>query len=172
MRQRLTWKSFAEALAEAGYTTAMLLIVVIGALVFSNFLTITRAPFELVSWINSLQLGPTGVVLVICSIYLVLGCIFESMGMLLLTVPIFFPIVKQLGVDTVLFGIIVVIALEMGLITPPIGINVFVVKSVIPDVSLGVIFQGIWPFLGADMVALLLVVFVPQIALSLPNMMG
>jgi tripartite ATP-independent transporter DctM subunit len=171
-RGRLDRRGFAHALVDAGLTTATILTVVIGALVFSNFLTLTRAPFDLVTWIQALDPSPIGALLAISAIYLVLGCIFETLGMLLLTVPLFFPVVKALGIDPVWFGIIVVIALELGLITPPVGMNVFVVKSVVPEVALGTIFRGIWPFVGADIACLLLVVFVPAIALLLPNWMN
>jgi TRAP-type C4-dicarboxylate transport system permease large subunit len=110
-------------------------------------------------------------VLLICLILIVLGCIFDALAMILLTVPVFFPIVASLGLDGVWFGIIIIIVVEIGLITPPIGLNVFVVKSMLEEVPLGDIFRGIAPFFAASIVGLLLIVYFPIIALLLPNLM-
>ena len=109
--------------------------------------------------------------MVICLIYLVLGFIFDALAMILLTVPVFFPIVVSLGLDPIWFGIVVIIVVEIGLITPPIGINVFVVKSVLEEVPLGEIFKGIVPFFFASLVGLAMIIFIPDIALVLPNLM-
>jgi tripartite ATP-independent transporter DctM subunit len=168
-RRRLTWSVLVGSLVEAGRTTGMIFAVGFGALIFSNFVNIAGLPRDLVNIINSAEVSPTGVVLIICLIYLVLGCIFDALAMILLTVPVFFPIVKSLGLDPVWFGIVVIIVVEIGLITPPIGLNVFVVKSVVPEVPLGEIFLGITPFLIASLVGLLLIVYFPIIALWLPG---
>jgi TRAP-type C4-dicarboxylate transport system permease large subunit len=130
-----------------------------------------QAARDLVQLINATQLSPTGVILLICLIYLVLGCLLDSLAMILLTVPVFFPIIKSLGLDPVWFGIIVIIVVEIGLITPPIGLNVFVVQSMVDNVTLGQIFQGIAPFFFASVVGLLLIIYFPIIALWLPNLM-
>jgi C4-dicarboxylate transporter DctM subunit len=170
-RGRLTWPSFIESLVEAGRTTAIIFTVGFGALIFSNFVTIAGLPRDLVQLIVASQLSPIGVVLLICLIYLVLGCLLDSLAMILLTVPVFFPIIVSLGLDPVWFGIIVIIVVEIGLITPPIGLNVFVVHSMVEGVTLGRVFQGVTPFFLASIVGLLLIVFFPAIALVLPNMM-
>ncbi|MGE0736614.1 MAG: TRAP transporter large permease subunit, partial [Alphaproteobacteria bacterium] len=110
-------------------------------------------------------------ILVICGIYLVLGCLLESLSMILLTIPIFYPIVQSLGFDMVWFGIIVVVVVEISLITPPVGMNVFVIKAIVPDVSISTIFRGLTPFLVADIFRLALFIFVPPIILFLPSFM-
>ena len=170
-RRRLTWRTLIDSLVEAGRTTGIILTVGFGALIFSNFVTIAGLPRDLVQLINAAQLSPTGVILLICLIYLVLGCLLDSLAMILLTVPVFFPIIVSLGLDPIWFGIIVIIVVEIGLITPPIGLNVFVVKSMVEDVPLGDIFKGIVPFFFASLVGLLLIVYFPIIALLLPNLM-
>jgi len=165
--------SFAEtfaALVESARITAMLFVVLFGALTFSNFITLTGMVPQLVTWIDALELSPLGVVAMMCVIYLILGAVFDSLAMLLLTVPIFFPIVVSLNLDPVWFGVVVIIVIEAGLISPPIGINVFVVRSVLPTVPLWRIYAGVWPFLLALMAALALVLVFPPIALFLPGL--
>ena len=160
-----------DALIESGFTSCSIMLVGAGALVFSNFLTIAGLPAAMVEWIASLQVSPIGVIIAICFIYLVLGCVFDSLGMMFLTIPVFYPIVKALGFDMVWFGIIVVIVVELGLMTPPVGINVFVLKSLAPEVPMWAIFRGVMPFVGAALVCLALVVAFPQIALVLTHYM-
>jgi len=165
--------SFAEtfsALVESARITAMLFVVLFGALTFSNFITLTGMVPQLVTLIESLKLSPLGVVAMMCVIYLILGAIFDSLAMLLLTVPIFFPIVASLNLDPVWFGVVVILVIEAGLISPPIGINVFVVRSVLPEVPLWRIYAGVWPFLLALITALALVLVFPGIALFLPRL--
>ncbi len=171
-RRRLSWADMFAALVEAGRTTAMLFVVLFGALTFSNFITLSGMVSELLDWLNGLQLSPVGVVLVMGAIYLAMGAVFDSLAMLLLTVPIFFPVITSLGIDPVWFGIIVIIVIEAGLISPPVGINVFVVQSVLGDTSLWTVFRGIWPFLLAMLATLGLIFAFPQIALFLPGLMG
>lgn len=170
-RRQLTWRTLIDSLVEAGRTTGIIFTVGFGALILSNFITIAGLPRDLVQLINAAQLSPTGVILLICLIYIVLGCLLDSLAMILLTVPVFFPIVVSLGLDPVWFGIIVIIVVEIGLITPPIGLNVFVVQSMVDNVTLGQVFQGIAPFFFASLVGLLLIVYFPIIALWLPNLM-
>jgi TRAP-type C4-dicarboxylate transport system permease large subunit len=161
-----------DALIESGITTGMIFVVTFGALVFSNFITIAGMTSAITDWIESLQASPLGVVLAMCLIYVILGCIFDSLAMLILTVPVFVAILKPMDVDLIWFGIIVIIVVELGLITPPIGMNVFVVNSVVPDVSVWTIFAGVWPFLIAMFLCLGMIIAVPQIALFLPGLMG
>jgi C4-dicarboxylate transporter DctM subunit len=170
-RRRLTPSTFVAALVEAGETTCAILVVTLGALIFSNFLDLAGLPSALADWIKSLNLGAVYVVLAMCGIYIVLGCVFDSLAMLILTVPVFFPIVQALGVDPIWFGIIVIIVVEIGLITPPVGMNVFVIKGLFHDMSIWTIFAGVAPFLVAQLVGLGLIILFPAIALVLPKLM-
>lgn len=149
----------------------MIFMILIGAMTLNFFLGITRMPMALADFIGGLSVPPIFVIVAILFIYLLLGCIMDPMAMILLTVPIFFPMVMKLGFDPIWFGILVVRAVEMGLITPPIGINVFVIKGVARDTSLSEVFIGIIPFLAADIVCVTLLIVFPQISLFLPNSM-
>jgi tripartite ATP-independent transporter DctM subunit len=170
-RRRLTWPALIQSLVETGRTTGTIFTVGFGALIFSNFVNIAGLPRDLVAVIRAFELSPIGVVLLICLILIVLGMVFDALAMILLTVPVFFPIVASLGLNPVWFGIITIIVVEIGLITPPIGLNVFVVKSIVDDVPLAEIFKGIVPFFVASVVGLLLIVYFPGIALLLPGLM-
>jgi tripartite ATP-independent transporter DctM subunit len=170
-RRRLSWPTFVEALVEAGETTCIILVVTLGALIFSNFLDLSGLPAALAEWINSLHLGPVPVILAMCGIYVILGCLFDSLAMLILTVPVFFPITQSLGIDPIWFGIIVIIVVEIGLITPPVGMNVFIIKGIFKDMSIWTIFAGVTPFLVAQFIGLGLIILFPAIALTLPRLM-
>lgn len=171
MRKSLTVETVFHALIDTGRTTAMLFSVLIGALIFSDFITIAGLPAELLAFVQSFNLSAFGVILIIIAIYLVLGMVFESLSMILLTVPIFYPLVQSLGFDLVWFGIVVVVVTEISLITPPVGMNVFVLSAVLKDVKAGTIFKGITPFWCADMVRLALIVFFSSVALFLPELL-
>lgn len=164
-------RMYLTVLIEAAQTTAIMFALVIGALVFTNFLTVAGLPNQLLGFIQGIDVSPIVVILIICAIYLVLGCFLETMSMVMLTVPIFYPIVASLGFDLVWFGIIVVVAAEISLITPPLGLNIFMIKNVMPDVPLGTIIRGVAPFVMMDILRLLLLVFVPWIVLVIPNSM-
>lgn len=170
-RRKLALASMIDALIDAGRTTAMIFMVGFGALVFSNFINLAGLPDAMVELIHAFDVPVIGVVLIICAIYVVLGCVFDSLAMLLLTVPVFFPIVDSLGVDPIWFGIVIIIVVEIGLITPPIGMNVFMVKTVLRDVEIWTIFNGVWPFLAATLIGLALILVFPDIALLLPDLM-
>ncbi len=170
-RGALTWKVVLDVCRETTLTTAKLFLVVFGALIFSNFVNRAGLPDALLNIAQGFEIGPLGVIFVIILIYLLLGCVFESLSMILLTVPIFAPLVEGLGYDLIWFGILVVVATEISLITPPIGMNVFVLKGVLNDVSVGTIFKGVTPFWVADIFRILLIALVPGIALFLPSMM-
>jgi len=171
-RRKLGLRSTFEALIESSITTGMIFIVTIGALVFSNFITIAGLTSAMTEWITGLNATPIHIILAICLIYIVMGCVFDTLAMLILTVPVFVAILKPLGVDLIWFGIIVIIVVELGLITPPIGMNVFVVNSVVPDVRVWTIFDGIWPFLIAMLVCLALILTFPWLATGLPSLMA
>ncbi len=170
-RGALTWKVVMEVARETTLTTAKLFVVVFGAMIFSNFVNRAGLPDALLNIAQGFDFPPLGVIFVIILIYLILGCVFESLSMILLTVPIFAPLVQGLGFDLIWFGILVVVATEISLITPPIGMNVFVLKGVLKDVSVQTIFKGVTPFWVADIFRIILLALVPGIALILPSMM-
>jgi len=149
--------------------TATVFLIIIGAFVFIPFMSMTELPAHLVTILTSLPIGSIGILLIIILIYMFLGMFLEGIAMLVLTIPVVIPIAMGMGWDLVWFGIIVVVVLEMGMISPPVGINVFVVKSIAPEVPMGTIFRGIWPFWFAMALLLLLLVLFPQIALFLPQ---
>ncbi len=169
VRGALTWRVLYEILLESVETTAMLFTVLIGALLFANFINYTDFPQALLSFAQQFADTPYLVILAILLIYVLLGCVFESLSMILLTVPIFFPLVRDLGFDPIWFGIVVVIVTEISLITPPVGMNVFVLRGVLPDVKTGTIFRGVTPFWVADLFRLALIVAVPALSLWLPS---
>jgi tripartite ATP-independent transporter DctM subunit len=158
-----------SALIEAARTTAALLIVMAAAMVFNNFLTIAGLTNALVEWVQGLNVTPLGVILAICLIYVVLGCVFDSLAAMFLTVPVFFPLVTGLGLDPIWFGVLVVIVVELGLITPPVGMNVFIVKALVPEVGMWRVFAGVGPFVLANVLCLALVIAFPAIATLLPG---
>ena len=170
-RGRASWSMLREALADATTTTVALIAILIGAFLFANLINVANVPQALVTWIESLDLAPLAVILAIIAIYLVLGCVLESISMMLLTVPVFYPLVESLGYDLVWFGILVVVVTEISLITPPIGLNVFVLQAVLPQVRIAAVFRGVMPFIAADVVRLLLILFVPWLSLALPQLM-
>ena len=168
-RGTLTFRSTLTVLIETSITAAALFAVLIGAWMFSNFVNLAGLPDALLGFVNSTGLGPMAVMVMILLVYIVLGMVFESLSMLLLTVPIFFPLVTSLGFDPVWFGIIVVVVVEISLITPPVGLNVFVLKGVVGDVSTGTIFRGVTPFWIAGIIRLVILVAFPAVVLFLPN---
>ena len=160
-----------DSLFSAGRTTGMIFAILIGAMLLNFFLGITKVPMALATFVGGLKVPPLAIIFAILFIYLLLGCIMDSLPMILLTVPIFFPLVLEMGFDPIWFGILMVRVVEIGLITPPIGLNVFVISGVAQDVPLYDIFRGIVPFLAADIVCISLLVVFPQISLFLPNTM-
>ncbi len=170
-RRKLTPRGILESLLQATRTTAAVFTVLIGALCFGYFLTLTQTPQALTEWLTSLGLGPYGVLTLILVMYLVLGCLMDAMAMVILTVPIVFPIITALGFDPIWFGVIVVMTVELGLIHPPVGMNVFVIKSMIKDVDMTTIFRGVIPFIIADLIRLGLLIAFPVLATWLPQRM-
>lgn len=171
IRKQLTWKGFVQSLTDTAKTTGMVLYLVAGATLFGRFIAISKIPFEIAKWATSLSLPASMVLLLIVGIYLIAGCFIDALPLVLLTVPIFYPVVIQLGFDPIWFGVIIVLVVAMGVITPPVGMNVYVIKGVAKDVPLEVIFKGIWPFLGAILVCILILLLFPQIVLFLPNLL-
>lgn len=168
---KLPWTVLTGAIVDTVRTTAMLYLIIIGASILNPFLALTHVPATLGEAMMSLGLGPYGVLLAIILIYLVLGMFMDGLAMLVVTIPIFFPIMTGLGFDPIWFGVVAVILIEMGMITPPVGLNVFVVKSVAQDVAMSTIFRGVIPFWFAMAAGLLAIIVFPQIALVIPQAM-
>ena len=172
IRGKLNKAGIREALLQATRTAAAVFTVLIGALLFGYFLTITQTPQHLTEWLTGLGIGKYGILALIMIMYLILGCLMDAMAMIILTVPIIFPVIQHLGFDPIWFGVIIVMTVELGLIHPPVGMNVFVIKSVVKDVSFTTIFKGVLPFVATDIVRLVILIAFPMIALWLPNRMG
>jgi len=172
VRRKLDGPKIREALLSATRTAAAVFTVLIGALLFGYFLTITQSPQKLTEFLTGLGIGRYGVLALIMVMYLVLGCLMDAMAMIILTVPIIFPVIVHLGFDPIWFGVIIVMTVELGLIHPPVGMNVFVIKSVVKDVSFTTIFKGVLPFIATDIVRLVILIAFPVIALWLPTRMG
>lgn len=171
LRGRLGKSEIRSSLLQATRTAAAVFTVLIGALLFGYFLTITQVPQKVTEFLTGLGIGRYGVLAIIMVMYLVLGCLMDAMAMIILTVPIIFPVVIELGFDPIWFGVIIVMTVELGLIHPPVGMNVFVIKSVIQDVSFSSIFKGVLPFIATDILRLIILIAFPIIALWLPNQM-
>ncbi|QKV20181.1 TRAP transporter large permease [Oricola thermophila] len=169
MRRRLSYANLVDALMETVKTTAMIFTILIGALTLNNLMVFSGIAGTLSGYVAGLDMHPAAIMAAILVIYLVMGCFLDSLAMILLTVPIFFPIASNLGFDPVWFGVIVVMVVELGLITPPVGMNVFVIKGMAPDVKLTSIYAGVIPFVIAQMILIVLVFIFPEIALWLPE---
>jgi len=172
VRRRLNVAQIREALLEATRTSAAVFTVLIGALLFGYFLTITQTPQKVTEFLTDLGLSRYALLAIIMGMYLVLGCLMDAMAMIILTVPIIYPLIVQLGFDPIWFGVIIVMTVELGLIHPPVGMNVFVIKSVVQDVTFTQIFRGVLPFIGTDLIRLVILIAFPAIALWLPGRMG
>ena len=169
---KLKFAEIVDVLVESARTTASLFMILIGALIFANFINLTSMPRDLVALINAMDVPPVVVVMMICAIYIGLGMAMEELSMIALTVPLFYPIVTGVGYSGIWFGVAVVLVCQIGLTTPPIGINIFVVKSLMRDLSLREAFRGTWPFNFALIFLLFLMILVPEIATFLPSKMG
>jgi C4-dicarboxylate transporter DctM subunit len=169
LRRTLTWRVLYEVLVDSARTTAMLFTILIAATMFANFINMTSMPFDLRDWILELGLPPLAIVGAMMLIYVVLGSIMEELAMVLLTLPVFFPIVVGLGFDPVWFGVLIVLVVQIGLISPPVGMNLFVLNSLLRDVPLAQIYRGVWMFVVALIVALVIVLEFQPVALWLPG---
>jgi tripartite ATP-independent transporter DctM subunit len=167
IRRRLTWSSFFGALAETATNTAMIYLVIFGATIFSYFFTVTGAPEAIALKVQSIQAPGIVIIFVLILMYIVMGSIFETVSAMMITLPFVLPIITVLGYDPVWWGIINIVVMELGMITPPIGLNVFVLNSVADDISLGTIYQGVIPFIGMDIVRLVLLTIFPTLSLWL-----
>lgn len=172
IRRTLTWRGLSEVLVESARTTGMLFMILIGAMLFANFINFTSLPDDLKDLVLRFDLSPFAVIVAICILYVILGVVLESMSMILLTVPIFYPLVQFLGFDLIWFGIIVVVVTEISFITPPFGMNVIVLRSLLPEVSLSTMYRGVAPFVVADLIRLAILIIFPAISLFLPKYLG
>ncbi len=168
-RGALPFRSLVEVLVESSRTTAMLFTIVIGAAIFANFLNFTTMPQDLKDFVASFHIHPIAVIVAICLIYVVLGTAMETLSMILLTVPIFFPLVQHLGFDPIWFGVLIVCVAEISMITPPVGMNIFVLSSVVPDVKTTDIWKGVLPFVLADVLRMFVLIAFPVLTLWLPR---
>jgi tripartite ATP-independent transporter DctM subunit len=171
LRRRMNFSSLIFCLRDSMQTTAMIFLILIGANVFNVFMSVSQLPMHLADYIQTLDVNRFIVLGGILFLYIVLGCIMDGFAMIILTIPILFPILNAMGFDAIWFGVIMVIVLEMGLITPPVGLNVFILKGVAKDVPMNTIFKGIWPFLISSVAAIIVIIIFPQIALFLPYRM-
>ena len=175
IRRQLKWQGFVNALYETLRTSCMVMMLIAGAVIFGKFLAVTRIPFNIANWVGGFDLPPYMILSLIVLIYFFGGCFMDALAFVMLTVPIFYPLVTSLGYDPIWFGLIIVMVTEMGVITPPVGINVYVVfgvaKNVIGEVPLEAIFKGILPFLFAVVVGIIILMIFPQLILFLPNLM-
>jgi C4-dicarboxylate transporter DctM subunit len=169
--RHLSWRGFVQSLQETTRISCMILVIVAGATVFGHFLAVTSIPTEIGTWVSELQVHRYVVMGLIIFIYIIMGCLMDSLAMIMLTIPIFYPVVTALGFDPIWFGVIIVVVTEMGVITPPVGINVYVVAGVARDIPLHVIFKGAMHLLMAQLVTAILLILFPQIALFLPGLM-
>ena len=170
VRRKLTWKNLLETGKDGLLTSAMVLFIIAGAIVFGHFLAVSTLPFKLADWVGNLPVHRMVIIGIIIFIYFLGGFFMDSMALIVVTIPIFYPIVQKLGFDPIWFGVIIVLTGEMGVITPPVGVNVFVIKGIAPDVPLNLIFKGIFPFLYAIILLTIIITFFPEIATYLPSL--
>jgi C4-dicarboxylate transporter DctM subunit len=171
IRKQISWRGFIKALSAATQTSCMVMVIVAGATIFGHFMAVTRVPYELSAWAGSLPLPSSVIMILIILIYLLGGCFMDAFALIMLTVPIFAPLAENLGFDLIWFGVVIVLIGEMGVITPPVGINVYVVHGVAKEVPLETIFKGVMPLFAALIMCNILILLFPEIALFLPNLM-
>jgi C4-dicarboxylate transporter, DctM subunit len=169
LRGKLSLATLSSVLVESARTTAMLFALLIAASIFSNFVNFTSMPADLKEWITTAGMSPIMVVAAMMLIYIILGTVMEELTMILLTIPLFYPIVQSLGFDLVWFGVLIVMIVQIGLISPPVGMNLFVLNTLLPQVGLAAIFRGVWPFVVAQIITLVVLLFVPALSLWLPS---
>jgi len=168
-RRQLNWQGFLFAIKDALRITCMVMVIVTGAIIFGHFIAVAKIPLVLSEWVGGLPLPPAAIMGIIVLMYLAGGCFMDALALITLTVPIIYPVILVLGFDPIWFGVIIVLVTEMGVITPPVGVNVYVIKGIAEDVPLETIFRGIFPFLAALIVAIAILIAFPQIATFLPS---
>ncbi len=170
VRRSISWGAFVEAVKDGLRITCMVMVIVTGAMIFGHFMAVAKIPMELATWVSGLELPRAAVMGIIVLIYLIGGCFMDALALITLTIPIFYPAVIALGFDPIWFGVIIVLVTEMGVITPPVGVNVYVIKGIATDVPLETIFKGIFPFLAALIANVGILLAFPQIATFLPSL--
>ena len=169
--RKMTWKGFVSALRDTTRSVSMIIFLIAGATVFGRFIAISRLPIEVANWVSALDVSPFLVMMVILAIYLVLGCMIETIPLILLTIPIFYPVITNvLHYDPIWFGVVIVMVTAIGVITPPVGINAYVIKGIAKDVPLTTIFRGVWPFVIASSILTIILIAFPVISTFLPNL--
>lgn len=166
------WRDLLESMMETAWTTGVLFFIAVTAFLFGYFMVITQLPMSVAAWVKGLDVAPWVVIAILVGVYVVLGCFLDSLSMIVVTVPVFLPLIQALGYDPVWFGILVVVVVEMGLITPPVGMNIFVIRAQLPEIPLATMFSGIGPFLAADITLIVLLLLIPDLALWLPRALG
>jgi C4-dicarboxylate transporter, DctM subunit len=172
LKRTVTLKGFSTCLLETGRTTAMLVTIFIGAMIFNYFIAVTNLPTDLAGLVTGAGLSRYTILTLIMLLYLFLGCIMDSASMIILTIPIIYPVIQALGFDPIWFGVLIVVVSEIGNITPPVGLNIFVLQGIAPRVPITDIYCGLFPFIVAAMLRLIVLIIFPQIALFLPNLMA
>ncbi|MFP4237353.1 MAG: TRAP transporter large permease [Desulfonatronovibrio sp.] len=171
VRRQISWRGFLDSLRDSIRISAMIMLLVAGATVFGRFLAVTNIPMTMAVWAAELPIPPVAILGVILLIYLLLGCFIDALALILLTIPIFYPVAVQLGFDPIWFGVIIVLVVGMGVITPPVGANVYVVAGIVQDTPVTTIFRGAWPYLVTILVCIAILTLFPQIALFLPGLL-
>jgi len=168
---KIRWQNFKDSLMDTGKTTAMIFLLILGAMIFGYFLSVTRISTELANFMSSLAVPSFVVMIIILIFYIILGCMMDSLAMILITIPVFYPLILAMNYDPIWFGVIIVRVTEIGLITPPVGLNLYILKGSAKDVTMGQVIRGIFPFLMADIVHVAVLIAFPQISLFLPSLM-
>ncbi|MCX7966368.1 MAG: TRAP transporter large permease [Syntrophorhabdaceae bacterium] len=167
----ITWKAFYKSILDTLVSSCMIMVIVAGATIFGHFIALSRIPFSVASWVGGLGLHPTIIMAIIIFIYLIGGCVIDALALIVLTIPIFYPVILKLGFNPVWFGVIIVLITMMGVITPPVGVNSYVVSG-ISKIPLNTVFSGIWVFLGCLIIAAILFIAFPELCLFLPKFFG
>ena len=171
LQRRLTWKGFVASIMDTLRVSCMVIVIIAGALIFGKFLAVTRIPFNIAAWVVELPIPPVGIMAVIFVIYILGGMVMDALALLLITIPIFFPVAMQLGYDPIWFGVTITVVTTMGAVTPPVGATSFVVGGMAQEVSLEEVFKGVSFFMPAYLLCILVLLAFPQIVTFLPNLM-
>jgi C4-dicarboxylate transporter, DctM subunit len=172
IHRELTWKKFFGASKEGLRTACMIMMLIAGASVFGKFMAVTTIPANLSIWVSALPLPPVGIIALICLMFFVGGCFLDAMALIMLTIPIIYPVILQLNYDPIWFGVVIVLISQIAVVTPPVGVNVYVTKGIVPDVPIAEIFRGTFPFLVAMVVLLVIVLLLPDMIMWLPNLLS
>jgi C4-dicarboxylate transporter, DctM subunit len=171
LHRALTWPKFMNASKEGVRTACMIMLLIAGASVFGKFMAITTIPAKLSFWVSALPLSPFGILMIICLFYLISGCFIDAMALIMLTIPIIYPLVLELNYDPIWFGVVIVLISQIAVVTPPVGVNVYVVKGIEPDVPIARIFRGTFPFLVAMVILLAVILCFPNMVLWFPKLL-